>query len=248
MHMLRALWQQRDYERAKHAYLRVVELQPDYTRAYYGLFNVHTRLKQSEAAQRYLAEFKKLDQRDSDETEQRRVQSQQMMDFNFFSLSLARLCVRAHEFYGKTADGQRTEALLKRAVALQPKNVTYLEKLAFFYGVTKRIPAALSLCKQIVEIDPNNATGHLNIGKFSMWQRRFDPAEAAFQKAIACNPDHFGGYQELARLYLRAGKKLDRAHVLASKAVSLRPNADNYFVLGWACDVSGFGRYRVALR
>ena len=235
----RAHWQRRDYLQAERAYLQVIELQPDYTRAYYGLFNVCTRLKQSEEAQRYLTEFKKLDQQDNDKAEQRRAQSQQMTNFNFFSLGLARLCASAHELYGKMGNGQRTEELLKRAVALQPKNVTYLEKLAFFYGVTKRIPAALSLCKQIIEIDPNNATCHLNIGKFSMWQRRFDPAEAAFQKAIACNPDHFSGYQELARLYLRARKKLDHAQMLASKAVALQANADNYFLLGWACDVNG---------
>lgn len=232
----RAFWQQRDYEQAERAYLQVIELQPDYTRAYYGLFNVYTRLKQSDKAQRYLAEFKKLDQQDRERVEQR---DHVMGDLNFFSLSLAQLCANAHDLYGQAGKGPRTEELLKRAITLQPQNVTYLEKLAFLYGVTKRVPEALSLCRQIIKIDPSNATAYLNIGKFSMWQRRFEPAEDALQKAIACNPEHFGGYQELARLYLRAGKKLDRAQTLAHKAVALRPVAGNYFILGWACDVNG---------
>lgn len=240
----RAHWQRRDYEQAERAYLQVIDLQPDYTRAYYGLFNVYTRLKQPEEARRYLADFKKLDQQDRDRADKRRIQSTD--DLNFCSLSLASLCDSAHELYGKTGNRQRTEGLLKRAVALQPANVKYLERLAFYYGVTKRIPQALALCQRIVEIAPNNATAHLNIGKFSLWQKRFGPAEAAFQKAIECNPDHSGGYQELARLYLRAGKKLDRAQVLAAKAVTLHPSADNYFLLGWACDVTGKPQAAVA--
>jgi tetratricopeptide (TPR) repeat protein len=233
----RAHWQLREYAKSRQAYLKVIELQPTYTRAYYGLFNVCTRLKQKEEAQGYLEEFKRLDKLDRDEAK-RRI-SASTADLNSCKLSLARLCDGAHELYGKTKDGQRTEMLLKRAVALQPRNINYLEKLVFFYGVTKRVPEALSLCKRIIDIDPNNATCHLNIGKFSMWQQRFDPAERAFQKAIACNPDHFGGYQELARLYLRAKKKPERARELAERAVALQPNAKNYFVLGWACDVTG---------
>jgi tetratricopeptide (TPR) repeat protein len=199
---------------------------------------VYTRLKQREEAQRYLVEFKKLDKQDTDQVKQRREQHEHMTDFNVFSLSLARLCASAHELHGKTGNRQRAQELLERAVALQPKNVTYLEKLVFFYGVTKQIPEALSLCKRIIEIDPNNATCYLNIGKFSVWQKRFDRAEKAFQKAIECNPGHCGGYQELARLYLRAEKKLDLARGLAAKAVALQPKAGNYFLLGWACDVA----------
>lgn len=233
----RAHWQRRDYDQAERAYLQVIELQPDYTRAYYGLFNVYTRLKQPDKAKRYLDEFKKLDQQDSERAEKRR--DPVLGDLNFFSLSLAQLCDSAHELYGKTGNGERTEGLLERAVALQPENVNYLEKLAFLYGVTERLPQALSVCQQIVEIDPNNATAYLNIGKFSMWQERFVPAESALKRAIACNPGHYGGYQELARLYLRTRKKLDRAQVLAQRAVTLRPIADNYFILGWACDMNG---------
>ena len=56
---------------------------------------------------------------------------------------------------------------------------------------------------------------------------------------IRHRPEHFGGYQELSRLYLRAGQKLDRALALAQRAVALRPIADNYFILGWASDVNG---------
>lgn len=232
----RAHWKLREYDKAKQEYKKVIELQPDRANAYYGLFNVCTRLKQHEEAQQYLEKFKKLD-------EQRRVMAKRrdevMTDLNFFSLSLARLCAGAHKLYRDTGNVQRAEELLKRAVALQPQNISYLERLMSFYAGTNRVPEALSLCERIREIDPNNTACHLNIGRFSMQLGHFGEAETAFRKAIACLPRHYAGYQGLARLYLRTGAKLPQAKVLAERAVELHPGADNYFILAWACDVNG---------
>jgi tetratricopeptide (TPR) repeat protein len=52
-------------------------------------------------------------------------------------------------------------------------------------------------------------------------------------------PAQADGYRELAQLYLRAKTRQVEARDLAAQAVKLQPVAANYFLLGWACDVTG---------
>jgi tetratricopeptide (TPR) repeat protein len=224
------------YEEARQSYEKAVELQPNYTNVHYGLYTLYTRLKDSDKAQQHLAEFKKCKERDDQEVRRR---DRARTDVNLFSKGLARVCAGAHELYRKAGDGAKMEAMLRQAVDLDPNNIPSIEKLVAVYRVTNRIPEALALCRRIERIDPNNTPCQLNIARLSTLLRRFEDAEKAIQKVIALLPDHYSGYQELARLYLMSNANLPRARELAQKAVELEPRADNYFVLGWACDVNG---------
>jgi tetratricopeptide (TPR) repeat protein len=225
-----------NYEEARQNYERAVALQPYYSTAHYGLYTLYTRLKDSEKARQHLAQFKKAKEREDQLVRQRdRLQT----DLTLFSKGLARVCVGAHELYRQAGNGARMEAMLKQAVELDPNNVVPLEKLVAAYRVTNRVPEALALCRRIEQIDPNNTACQLNIGRLSALLRRFDDAEKAIRKVIALLPDHYSGYQELARLYLVANRNLPQAKELAQKAVELDPVAENYFVLGWATDVNG---------
>jgi len=231
-----AYQQLQDYEKARENYEKVVALQPNHANAHYGLYNIYARLKDSDKAQQHLAEFKKCKERDDQEVRRR---DRARTDVNLFSKGLARVCAGAHELYRKAGDGAKMEAMLRQAVDLDPNNIPSMEKLIAVYRVTNRIPEALALCRKIERIDPNNTPCQLNIARLSTLLRRFEDAEKAIQKVIALLPDHYSGYQELARLYLMGNANLPRARELAQKAVELEPRADNYFVLGWACDVNG---------
>jgi len=68
---------------------------------------------------------------------------------------------------------------------------------------------------------------------------QFTDAEKVFQKIIASDPNFFGGYRELAQLYLRTETKLPEALKLAKTAVELEETAPNYFILSWAYDRNG---------
>ena len=69
--------------------------------------------------------------------------------------------------------------------------------------------------------------------------RRFDAAEEAFRKVIQLVPQRCDGYQQLARVCLGTGRKLDEARSLAQTAVRLEPLAANFRLLSEACHKNG---------
>mgnify|MGYP005643624589 CR=1 FL=1 len=232
----RAYQHLQDYEKARRNYEKVIELEPDHVNAYYGLYNVCARLRETEAAKRYLAEFKRLD---TERQEAIHRYDRTENDLAIFSRGLARLCVEAHELYRTRGNGPKIEEMLKKAIALDPENASHMEKLVAFYTATNRLPEAIALCRRIEQVDPENLACQLNLGRLSMRAGRFEEAEKAFLRAITLAPNHSSGYQELARLYRQTKTKLPQARDLAQKVVELDPTAENYFVLGWACDVNG---------
>jgi tetratricopeptide (TPR) repeat protein len=179
-----------------------------------------------------LAEFQRLRKRDVEET--RRL-DETIGDLSVYSRGLARLSFEAYSLYSAQGNAERAEELLRRAIELDPRNTAFIERMVVLYQARNRLPDALALCHRIAEIDPNNATCQLNIGILSGQLRRFDDARRAFTRAIELSPEHHGGYQELARLYLRAQVNLPQARELAEKAVALEPSANNHFLLGLAC-------------
>lgn len=231
----RAYQHLQDYKKAEQNYEKTIQLQGDHVNAYYGLYNVCARLKETEKAKRYLDEFKRLNVA-RQETIHR--YDLTLNDLAIFSKGLARLCVEAHELYRTTGNAPKIEELLKKAIALDPENASHMEKLVAFYTAANRLPEALSLCRKIQKIAPENLACQLNMGRLSMRAGRFDEAEKAFQRAISLAPNHHCGYQEMVRLYRRTKTKLPQARELAQKVVELEPTAENYFVLGWACDVN----------
>jgi len=187
-------------------------------------------------AKQYLAEFQRLEKKRKKAI---RHLDQTMTDVHIFSRGLAQLCVKSHGLYQQIGDGARVEALLEAAIRLDPENALHMEKLVAFYGANNRVSEAIDLCHEIEKIDPENYTCQLNMGELLRRKGRLNEAEKAFEKAIALSPNHYAGYKKLARLYLRTNHKPRRAKELAIHAVKLSPIADNFFVLGWACDVNG---------
>ncbi|NIO21011.1 MAG: tetratricopeptide repeat protein, partial [Candidatus Aenigmarchaeota archaeon] len=51
---------QEEYEKARDNYEKAIEIQPNYTNAYYGLFTLSAKLKQQDKAKEYMSIFKKL--------------------------------------------------------------------------------------------------------------------------------------------------------------------------------------------
>jgi len=143
------------------------------------------------------------------------------------------------KLYRERGDLERAEALMKRVETLDPNNTKCLERLASLYQMSNRIEDALAQFEKMREIQPQNPFCYLNIGILSSQLKRFNEASKAFQQAIALAPKQSFGYRHLARLYLRTNKGLAEARRLAERAVELEATAENYFVLGWACDMNG---------
>jgi len=93
--------------------------------------------------------------------------------------------------------------------------------------------------QRIVTLQPNARICHFMIGILSAHLQRFEDSEKAFGRVIALAPKNSDGYRELARLYLKTGRKLPQARQLAKQALGLEASAANYFILGWACYATG---------
>ena len=133
----------------------------------------------------------------------------------------------------------KAEELLKQAAGFNPENIVCFLELATLYQVSKQPSKALQMYKKVRDIQPESAVSYLVIGILSAHLKRYDDSEEAFRKLITLAPQKSDGYRELARLYLKTGKKLPQARQLAQKALALEAAATNYFVLSWACYANG---------
>jgi len=232
----RAYLQQKEYDKAKTHYETVIELQPNHTQAHYGLSSVYAKLKQADKAKEYLALFKQLKAKDMEILEHRDKAS---MDIAAAPQALVALALDAEKLYRERGDLERAEELMKRVETIDPNNTKCLERLAMLYQMSGRIEEALAQFEKMREIQPRNPFCYLNIGTLSSQLKRYNEASKAFQHAIALAPKQSFGYRHLARLYLQTNKGLSEARRLAEKAVELEATGENYFILGWACDVNG---------
>ena len=231
----------RQYEDAERCYQKMLELEPNNPHACYGLYQVYSRLKDREKAAVYLKQFQqgKSQWRKTKKKTVVRNLSQTDSEVNFYARCLARLCADARKLYMAKGDRQTTEWLLTQAVELDPNSVAHHAALMSFHEDAGRVQEALEVCKVIKRLDPNNLSCQLNLGLLAARLGQFAQAEKALRTAIAMAPTQAAGYRELAQLYLRAKTRQVEARDLAAQAVKMEPVAPHYFLLGWACDVTG---------
>ena len=156
-----------------------------------------------------------------------------------YSQGLVQVCRRGAALYHAAGNEAKAEAMLRRAIALQPRDTSSMQTLIAIYTAAERLPEALALCQRIQTLDPRNSGHRLRLGRLLSRLGRLDEAEMAFERAIAVAPNDDRVYRELAQFYLTGKMKLARTRHLAQRAVTLAHTADNHFVLAWACDVTG---------
>ena len=232
-----AYLQQREYDKAKKYYEETIKLQPNHSHAYHGLITVCARLKQVDKAMEYRATFKKLRSKQFYAYMGRQWDS--IADMESLRKGVARTYLDAERIYRNSGNTAKAEELLNKATGLDPNNTRCLERLASLYYTTNRAAKALECFEKIAGVDPNNPISYLNIGQIATRLKMFEKAEHAFRKTVALAPNDPVGYCELARFYLLTKTNLAQAHGLAKKAITLKKNAETYFLLGWAADVNG---------
>jgi len=133
------------------------------------------------------------------------------------------------------AQGQTNEAesAMSKAVGLNPDYPPAYLALAQFYLAAHEEEQALDRLNRLVA-KTNDATALIEIGMIHQEQRQFEPARAAYEKALAVNPKLSAALNNLAYLYSEFLGNLDRAAQLAQSARDLQPfspyTADT---LGW---------------
>ena len=81
---------------------------------------------------------------------------------------------------------------------------------------------ALVLLQKVVQAEPRNADAWNYVGFSHRKLKQFDQSLAAYQKALAINPDHRGANEYLGELYLMTGEP-QKARERLAKLQSLCP-------------------------
>ena len=233
-----AYLKQKLYENAQSHYEKALELNPDYANACYGLARVFVGLKQPDKAKEYQEKFRMFRAEESQNT----YDDRDMRSVDYLAsarTSVVRALLDAEKLYRGGKDYSRCEALIQRAIAIDPNSPDCFERLGLLYSITNRFAEAVRQFERMSVIQPDNPRCYLNIGIISIRLNRFGQAERAYQKVIEVAPQESVGYRKLAQLYLNTNTKLPEARGFAQKAVDLDASAESFFVLGWACDVNG---------
>ena len=230
----------KEYEKAQVYYHKALEITPDLENAYYGLARVYAALKQKEKAKEYQNKFRKFQGlRAKDSRALSSGASLYTRDLSKLRRAVVQTHLDAHKLYLARADVGKTEELLKKAIEIDPDNISSYERLGALYHKTNRLTEAVSQFQIISQIEPSNIYSYLNIGMLSTKLMKYNDAEAAYARVITIAPQQAVGYRELARLYLMNNINIIEAGKLAQKAVELEPSAENFFVLGWAFHLNG---------
>ncbi len=235
-----AYFKQKKYEEAREHYETAIHLDPEYASAYYGLVRVYTALKEPEKAKEYELRFKSFKDRRLKESRAERASALlPTRDLVAIRKSVIVTYLDVEKLYRDRKDFGTAEVILKRAVEIDPNDIRCFEELGLLYSMTERYPEALRQFERIREIEPSNLRSYLNIGTMLFMLKRYDEAESVYRTAISIAPEQSTVYLQLAGLYLRTQTKPAEARKLAQKAVSLKASARGYFMLSWACDVTG---------
>ncbi len=225
----------RAYEKAKAAYEKTIELQPDYYNAHYGLGVIYTRLKDIEKAKEAMARFREF-KAQADSSEDQRIIIDEIPHARHRA---ATFYVRAYSLFDPKREPAIGQRLLERALELDPNDAHTWEKMAGHYFVGNQHQKALELFRRVTELDPSNPLPHINIGKLYALMNQPGRAGSSLRQTVARFPDSHLALAELARFYLRVQTNLPEARTLMQKATALNPTADYYFLLTWACDING---------
>ncbi len=96
-----------------------------------------------------------------------------------------RLLQQALAIYKEEEDLERPIALLREAIAIDPKHAQAYEALGVFLSKQDKLDEAIALMKRLVEIDPKEIMAHSNLSIYYMKQGRIEEAEMEKGEATA---------------------------------------------------------------
>ena len=205
-----------DATAAAAAYLRSVELFPDYGAAHYALALVYRTLGDDE---RYRQQFRWY--------EQNRTSVPPLDDP--LRGAVARLNMGSVAHIRRGADLERAgkidEAIQEQQEALRvdPKAVQAHINLIALHGRLGQYESAAEHYRAALDLDRNQADLHYNYGVLLLKQRRPEEAERAFRAALEINPYYADAHDNLGVLSEQQGRLNDAVRHF-EEAVGNRPN------------------------
>lgn len=189
-----------DFERAKKAYEKTIELNPRYTNAYYNLGNLYKSKEKWKEALDYYAKTVELEPE----------KSEAYLNMGIVQIHL-RNFAEATNFY-------------KKALESNPKDPRPYFNLAYISEVSGNLADAIDNYQRVVKLDADNAEAYYNMGNALAKIGRNKDAIAAYLNAIDANPSHINALVNLSIIsfqekdYKNAVKYYDQALLFGYKS------------------------------
>jgi TolB-like protein len=103
----------------------------------------------------------------------------------------------AESYESGLLDFTRANDKYERALALAPGNARVLRDYSTFAVSMGRTEAGIAAARRAIVLDPLNRESHISLGQTLYWGRQYKEAVAAFQDALALDPD--GPFASAAR-------------------------------------------------
>jgi len=224
-----------DFAQAKEGFRRAIELLPDHTQAYFGLYTACLRLGQTEEAARAREQFLKLEAVDRKALTDGSAREDTLTGLPMVRETVARTFFGAAQIYRVHEQAGKAAEFFRKSAALDGDNPGYRSALEAFYVQRKDLAEGVRVFEQLAAEQPDNSLNYLFLGRLQGRLEHFEAAERSFQKVQELAPQWAEGYRALAELYLRTNRKTDQARVLAGKVLDLEPSGSHYYLLAVAC-------------
>lgn len=131
-----------------------------------------------------------------------------------------------------------SEALLLRAIALDPADPETCRALAAIYQGAGMLAEERVVRQRLVEIEPHNPANYLHLAKVCAESGDPESAEAVLKLALAIRPQWVEGYASLAQFCLQIGKAR-HARWFAQEVLRRQPSREGYEFLATTCRALG---------
>ncbi|MFN3191734.1 MAG: tetratricopeptide repeat protein [Aureliella sp.] len=219
----------RNYERARTAFEKTLELSPELPRAQEGLGRALARLGESDRARELLQS-------------QAKAREEQPHTDNTFAMELSDYAEKYKDIaqvFLANGDNTKGQLILEKSVLLDPTNLETWSSLLGLYQRTNQLGRAQSMSNVMCEKNAENAGAFFTSGVIHAKSGDATTAKEKYESVIELAPESDSGYVALARLLLQSRQQPKRILELTNKAVSTNPSAANYELLGQAQAING---------
>lgn len=130
------------------------------------------------------------------------------------------------------AETAQREALLERALELNPQSTHALNNLANLYGERGELGRSLACFERLLSIQPDNALAHYNYGSLLLTNGAAGRAEVSLRRAVELDPAYANAWNNLASALIGLNR-FSEALVLLTHACSVLPaSADILMTVG----------------
>jgi tetratricopeptide (TPR) repeat protein len=150
--------------------------------------------------------------------------------------------------YAATRDFPKAEAVLRKAIELDPANLQAYEVLGQLYYAQGRIAEGRAEFEGLAKREPNSITANTMLGIILYREGKRDEAKARYEKVLAVNPRAPVAANNLAWILVSRGESLDQAlqlAQLASTALPDRPEVTD--TLAWVYQKKGLSTLALPL-